>query len=227
MLRVLTARCTGRLAGILYIYPVLRLLRVCSRHILGLLLHILDGTDVKERTLRILIHLTIDDRLEALDGISERYISARDTGELLTDEERLAQEVTDLTCTVYGHLILLGQLFHTEDGDDILQLLVLLEDLQYTLCCIIVLLTDDLLGQDSGGALQRIDGRVDALLYDLTGQNRRRIEVREGRRRCRVGQVVGRNVDGLYGSNRTLLRRRDTLLQLAHLRREGRLITDG
>ena len=85
MLRVLTARCTGRLAGILYIYPVLRLLRVCSRHILGLLLHILDGTDVKERTLRILIHLTIDDRLEALDGISERYISARDTGELLTD----------------------------------------------------------------------------------------------------------------------------------------------
>jgi peptide chain release factor 1 len=48
-----------------------------------------------------------------------------------------------------------------------------------------------------------------------------------GRRGRRVGQVVGRHVDGLHGRDRALVRRGDALLQLAHVGGERRLITDG
>ena len=44
--------------------------------------------------------------------------------------------------------------------------------------------------------------------------------------RCRVGQVVGGDVDGLHTGDRPLPGRGDALLQLSHLRLEGRLVTD-
>src|SRR5438034_2043819 len=40
----------------------------------------------------------------------------------------------------------------------------------------------------------------------------------------RIGEVVGRDVDRLHRRDRSLLGRGDPLLQLAHLRGEGRLI---
>jgi peptide chain release factor 1 len=50
--------------------------------------------------------------------------------------------------------------------------------------------------------------------------------VRERRRRRRVGVVVGGHVDRLHRRDRTVLRRRDALLQLAHFREQRRLVTD-
>ena len=49
----------------------------------------------------------------------------------------------------------------------------------------------------------------------------------EGGGRRRVGEVVGRHVDGLHRGDRALLRGGDALLQLAHLGGEGRLVADG
>ncbi len=57
-------------------------------------------------------------------------------------------------------------------------------------------------------------------------QNGRRVEMREGGRRRRIGQVVGRHIDRLHRSDRTFGRRRDALLQRAHVGRERRLIAD-
>ena len=53
------------------------------------------------------------------------------------------------------------------------------------------------------------------------------VEVGEGRRRGRVGVVVGRHVDGLHRGDRARLGRGDPLLQLAHLGRQRRLVADG
>ncbi len=50
--------------------------------------------------------------------------------------------------------------------------------------------------------------------------------MREGRRRRRVGIVVGRHVDRLDRGNRPLLGGRDALLHLAHLAQQRRLIAD-
>ena len=73
---------------------------------------------------------------------------------------------------------------------------------------------------------QRIDRRIDAQLRNRARQVRRRVEMREGRRRRRVGVVVGRHVNRLHRGDRALLRRRDALLQLAHLAEQRRLIAD-
>ena len=62
---------------------------------------------------------------------------------------------------------------------------------------------------------------IDALEHD------RRVEVRERRRRRRVRQVVGRNVDGLERRDRPLLGRRNPFLEHAHLGGQRRLIADG
>ncbi len=74
---------------------------------------------------------------------------------------------------------------------------------------------------------QRIDGRVDAELGNRARQVRRRVEMRERRRRRRVGVVVGGHVDRLHRRDRALARGRDALLQLAHLGEQRRLVADG
>jgi peptide chain release factor 1 len=51
--------------------------------------------------------------------------------------------------------------------------------------------------------------------------------MREGRGRRRIGVVVSGDVNRLDRRDRSFLRRRDALLQLAHLGEERRLISDG
>ena len=53
------------------------------------------------------------------------------------------------SCSVYEHLVLICQLLHTEDCDDILQLLVLLENLLYLSCYLIMLLAYDVRLEDT------------------------------------------------------------------------------
>ena len=72
---------------------------------------------------------------------------------------------------------------------------------------------------------QRIDGRIDAEFRDRARQHDRGVKVRERRRRRGVRNVVGRHVDGLHRGDRTVARRGNSLLQIAHLRRQRRLVT--
>src|SRR5699024_2923770 len=95
---------------------------ICTHSYLGLFAlsfclcyHIVDRSHIKECGLRILIHFSVDDHLEAADRLLERHIFARDSGECLSYEERLGQESLDLSGTHYCRLILIGQLLHTED----------------------------------------------------------------------------------------------------------------
>ena len=55
-------------------------------------------------------------------------------------------------------------------------------------------------------------------------EHRRGVEVGEHRGRRRVGEVVGRHVDGLHRGDRALAGRGDALLQLAHLGLQRRLV---
>ena len=72
---------------------------------------------------------------------------------------------------------------------------------------------------------ERIDGGVDAELRDRAREHDRGVEVRERRRRRRIGDVVGGHVDRLHRRDRAVARRGDALLQVAHLRRQRRLVT--
>src|SRR5208282_6670318 len=74
---------------------------------------------------------------------------------------------------------------------------------------------------------QRIDGRIDTTLDDLAAEVRGGVQVRKRRGRSGVRVVVGGNVDGLHGSDRSRLSGSDALLQLANFCVEVRLITHG
>ncbi len=70
-----------------------------------------------------------------------------------------------------------------------------------------------------------IHSRVNTLFSDRTVKRRGRIQVSERRCRCRIGQIVGRNVNCLNRGNRTLGRRGDAFLHLAHVGCQRWLIT--
>ena len=82
------------------------------------------------------------DLLEGADGVLERDKLALITSEDLSDLERLRHETLDLAGTLDGQLVLLGQLVHSENGNDILKGLVVLEDLLHSGGDIVVLNAD-------------------------------------------------------------------------------------
>src|ERR1700732_5171509 len=73
------------------------------------------------------VELAADDALEAADGVLERDDLAILAREHLRNVERLRQEVTHFTGAIHDLLVLFRELVHTQDRDDVLQLLVALE----------------------------------------------------------------------------------------------------
>ena len=116
----------------------------------------------------------------------------------------MRQETLYTTCTVYREAVFVRQLFHSEDRDDILQLFVALQNLFDALSGFVVLFSDDQRIEDSRGGFERVDGRIDTELGDLTAQHGRGIQVGKGRCRSGVGQVIRRDVYGLNGGDGSL-----------------------
>ena len=63
--------------------------RILLCFLLRVLRNILDAAAVEERILRIIVHISIQDCLESLDGVLERNILSGNSGELLRYVERL------------------------------------------------------------------------------------------------------------------------------------------
>src|SRR5215208_4830871 len=198
----LTARAAGLLYGLDYV----------ADHVEGLL--------------RQVVVLTFDDLLEGADGVFQLHELARHARKLLGHEERLREEALYPARPVDDDLVLLGELLHTEDVDDVLQLLVALHNVLHPLGHLVVLVADDARVQNRRNRVQGVDGRVDALLGQVTRQLHRRVEVGKRGERGRVCVVVRRDKDRLEARDRTLLCRGDPLLKHAHLGRERRLVAD-
>ena len=174
-----------------------------------------------------MVEVTLGQLVERLDGLLERHRRARLTGELLGRHHVLAQEALDAARTLDQLLVLLGQLVDTEDRDDVLQILVALQDSDDFLRDAVVLVADHRRVQDGRGRRQRVHGREDALREHCAGELGGGVEVRERRRRRRVGVVVGGHVHGLHRGDRLTPGGGDALLQLAHLVGQRGLVTHG
>ena len=119
-----------------------------------------------------------------------------------------------------------AKLVHTHDGDDILQFLISLQDLLYFSCYLIMLLSYHITVSEYGSwipADQQPDKYPDSTIS--TGKNRCRIQMGKCSCRSRVCKVIGRHINSLNRSNRTLLCRSDSLLKCTHLGCQCRLIT--
>src|SRR5438105_4425634 len=68
------------------------------------------------------------DLAEGTDGLGERDVDALEAGELLGHVEGLGEELLDLPRPADDDLVVLGELVHAEDRDDVLQVLVPLEN---------------------------------------------------------------------------------------------------
>src|SRR3954452_11126936 len=127
---------------------------------------VVDRALEQEGRLGQVVVLAVQDLLEGADRLRDRDVRARRAGELLGDVERLGQEALDLARPLHRDLVLVGELVDAEDRDDVLQLLVALQHLLHLVGDAVVLLADDVRLQDRRGRVERVDGRVDALLRD-------------------------------------------------------------
>src|SRR3954471_8605296 len=156
-------------------------LRRLFLHLLVARAHVVEAALHVERLLRDVIALAVDDLLEAADSVLDLDVLAGRPGERLGHEERLRQELLDLAGARHRQLVVLAELVHPQDGDDVDQLLVLLQDLLHRARRLVVLGADDVGRQDRRRGVQRIDGRVDPQLGDPARQHGRRVQVRERR----------------------------------------------
>src|SRR5918998_1682180 len=169
---------------------------------------------------------TLDDLLERADRVLQLDELALEAGELLGDEERLREKPLQPARPAHDDLVLLGELVDAEDGDDVLQLLVALQDVLDLLGDLVVLIADDRRVEDRGGGGQRIHRREDALRGEATTELNCRVEVGKDGEGSGVGEVVRRDVYRLEARYGALLGRGDALLEGAHLRAEGGLVAD-
>jgi peptide chain release factor 1 len=134
------------------------------------------------------------------------------TGEDFGDLEWLREEALDFASARNHQLIIFRQLIHTQNGNDILQRFVVLEDLLDTSSNVVVTLThdvripkfqdiksiEDLQGlHDTRSRIERIDSRIDGQLGNTTRQHSSCVQVSESRSWSRIRQVISRHVDSL------------------------------
>ncbi len=93
-------------------------------------------------------------------------VLARAAGEGLGDEHRLGEEALHLAGALDDELVLVRELVHAEDGDDVLQVAVALEDLLHARRRLVVLVRDDARLERPRERVQRVDRGVDGLLRD-------------------------------------------------------------
>ncbi len=115
----------------------------------------------------------------------------------------------------------------TQNGDDVLERLVVLQDLLDATCDLVVLLADDVGVHDTGGGVEGVDGGVDPELGDGSRQHGGGVQVSEGRGGGGISQIVSGHVDGLHGGDGALLGGGDALLHATHVSGQGGLVSDG
>src|SRR5450756_2898858 len=112
---VTTSTCSTRSSATGALSPGL----VAARELPRLLGGLLDAADHEEGLFGQVVALAVDEVLEAAHGVGQRDVLAGDAGELLGDVERLREEALDLARALHDHLVLVGELVHAEDGDDV------------------------------------------------------------------------------------------------------------
>src|SRR5882757_363987 len=126
--------------------------------------NVFDSALQVEGLFRNVVVLAFDDLPEAADRVRNLDVGAGDTGEDFGYVEGLREEALDFAGAGYGDLVLFGEFVDAEDGDDVLEVLVALQNLLHALGDVVVLLADDARSENARGGGQRVYGGIDSQL---------------------------------------------------------------
>src|SRR5579859_6377592 len=98
-----------------------------SLHALRVLNRVLDQSSHQERLLGEPVVLALQNLAGSADRLLALDVLAGPAGELLGDEHRLAHVALQTPRPSHGDLVLLRELVHAQDGDDVLEILVALQ----------------------------------------------------------------------------------------------------
>src|SRR5713226_5212306 len=149
-------------------------------HLFTLCARLFDGANHVESLLREVIVLAL-----------------QDLGEALGNEVGLRQEPLDLPRARYCQLVVLRQLFHAQDRDDVLQVLVALHRFLDALGGVVVRLPHNRGLDEATRRPERVDRGIDPDLDQRPLQSHRGAQVRENGLYGGVGVVVRRHVHSL------------------------------
>src|SRR5699024_6648453 len=104
---------------------------------------VVQATQAVEGLLWGVVEFAIADALKSVDGIGQRDVRAWQAGELLCDEEVLAQETLEATRALNGDLVLFRQLVHPQPRSTIPRFHLRVQHVDHALCNSIGSLTND------------------------------------------------------------------------------------
>jgi hypothetical protein len=175
----------------------------------------------------VVVALAFEECCEPVDGVLEGHEFALPAGEDLAHEERLGEELLDLAGPGHSDFVLLRELVHAQNGNNILQGFVILQQFLHTPGHGIMPFPDNNGVKDSTRRVKRVDSGIDPQFSQPPGQHGRGIQESESGGRGRISQIVGRHVDGLHGGDRALFCGGDALLEGTEIGGEGRLVAHG
>src|SRR5699024_8309042 len=129
------------------------------------------------------ITFSVDNHLKATQRFSQRDKLTGSAGKDLSDVERLRQEALDLARTGNSLLVFVRQFVHTENGNDVTQLVIALQCFLDATSNGVVLFANNLGIQLTTGGVQRVNSRINTQSSNLTCQNDCRVQVQESGRR--------------------------------------------
>lgn len=94
--------------------------------------------------------------------------------------ERLREEVADAPCAGDDEFVFFAELVDAENGDDVLQFLIALQQLLHPASHFVMLFAEQVRVEDVRRGFQRVDGGEDAEGSDVAVEQRLGVEVREG-----------------------------------------------
>jgi hypothetical protein len=186
----------------------------------------LEVTHHVERGFGIVITSSLKELAESFDGLTEFTELSGVGGEDLRHEERLGEELLHLTCSSDGQLIFFGKIVHTENGDNILERLVVLEEFLDTTGSLVMDISEDEGIQHSGGRIEGIDSGVDTEFGKGSGEHSLGIQMGEGGGRGGIGKIISGYEHSLDGSDGSVSGGGNSFLEGTQIGGEGRLVTD-
>jgi hypothetical protein len=186
----------------------------------------LEVTHHVERGFGIVITSSLKELAESFDGLVEFTELSGVGGEDLRHEERLGEELLHLTCSSDSQLIFFGKIVHTENGDNILERLVVLEEFLDSTGGLVMNVSEDEGIEHSGGRIEGIDSGVDTEFGKGSGEHSLGIQMGEGGGRGGIGKIISGHEHSLDGGNGSVSGGGNSFLEGTQIGSESGLVTD-